>query len=195
MRDVSIRATFSDSAIPPESSQQYLFFAILNEGAFWYFQPSHYVFFAVVTKFTTSQFEREFSDCIPPASKQFGVFSEVRSFGLILCSSSFQIVPGGGSAAKEGAELEGISGALILGLELLATRKVAAGLNPNGCRRRRFRLGWCIALIPVGDNRKSLQSICSSSSSSYKVNSHLALTPQRMFASNVSSCPQFQKAL
>jgi hypothetical protein len=43
------------------------------------------------------------------ASKQFGVFAEVRSFGLILCSSSFQIVPGGGSAAKE------------------ATRKVAAG--------------------------------------------------------------------
>ncbi len=61
------------------------------------------------------------------ASKQFGVFAEVRSFALILCSSSFQIVPGGGSAAKEGAEFEGISGALILGLEFPATRKVAAG--------------------------------------------------------------------
>jgi hypothetical protein len=53
----------------------------------------------------------------------------VRSFGLILCSSSFEIVPGGGLAAKEGAELEGISGALILGLELPATRKVATGFS------------------------------------------------------------------
>jgi hypothetical protein len=81
-----------------------------------------FFFFAVVTRFATSQFEREFSDCIPPASKQFGVFSEVRSFGLILCSSSFQIVLGGGSAAKEGAELEGISGALILGLHVFQRR-------------------------------------------------------------------------
>jgi hypothetical protein len=53
----------------------------------------------------------------------------VRSFSLILCSSSFQIVPGSGSTAKEGAELEGIFGALILGLELPATRKVAAGFS------------------------------------------------------------------
>lgn len=51
----------------------------------------------------------------------------MRTFGLILCSSSFHIVPGGGSAAKEGAEVEGISGALIPGLEFPATRKVAAG--------------------------------------------------------------------
>jgi hypothetical protein len=40
----------------------------IRSKAFWYFQPSHYVFFAVVTRFATSQFEREFSDCIPPAS-------------------------------------------------------------------------------------------------------------------------------
>jgi hypothetical protein len=53
----------------------------------------------------------------------------VRSFGLILCSSSFQIVPGGRSAAKEGAKLEGISGALILGLELPTTKKVATGFS------------------------------------------------------------------
>ncbi len=61
------------------------------------------------------------------ASKQFGVLAEVRSFALILCSSSFQIVPGGGSTVKEGAEFEGISGALILGLEFPTTRKVATG--------------------------------------------------------------------
>jgi hypothetical protein len=42
---------------------------------------------------------------------------------------------------------------------------------------------------------KSLHSIFSSSTSSYKVNSQLVLTPQRLFASNVSSCPEFQKAL
>ncbi len=36
--------------------------------AFWYFQPSHYVFFAVITRFATSQFEWKLSDCIPPAS-------------------------------------------------------------------------------------------------------------------------------
>ncbi len=50
----------------PSSSRMWIFLRTLR--AFWYFQSSHCVFLAVVTRFATSQFGRELSDKIPPAS-------------------------------------------------------------------------------------------------------------------------------
>jgi len=53
---------------------------IIRTRAFWYFQPSHYVFFAVVTRFAKSQFERELFDCIPLASSFLFLVAVLKTF-------------------------------------------------------------------------------------------------------------------
>jgi hypothetical protein len=60
---------------------------IIRTRAFWYFQPSHYVFFAVVTRFAKSQFERELFDCIPPASSFLFLVVVLKTFATWIRAS------------------------------------------------------------------------------------------------------------
>ncbi len=60
---------------------------VIRTRAFWYFQPSHYVFFAVVTRFAKSQFERELFDCIPPTSNFLFLVTVLKTFATWIRAS------------------------------------------------------------------------------------------------------------